>query len=421
MVRGQPKGTTKGVIRPEASLPRTLVATGDTQLIQQHICLIEDYLKNVKRSAWWHQEHSFATVGVYTAFFYRCLGPRVYNQGELSIRDLLGLYKASHGAAVMNSTLVEHCRRLTVLATILHNVGILHDGPVTHSKELQSFFAELLRGSSTVRPSPLDRCNGFNATEVSQMYSSCKNEMEFVLLLLLLTTGIRVGGAVNLRVDGLCDDPGATPCVVRREAETIEKGGVRHRFFVCPVLQHWIQKHIEAHRGSVYFFPSRYRPDEPCSVGHLQCVFRQLCQRARVQGPNNIHRTRHTLAHALRLSGAPAKHIQLILGHTCPRTTDSYGSLCMNELIERMRLPWDGVEQGSDKDQAALLRSLCPPEGYRLPWMGANSSPTLTCIHPPLYTASCAAGKVERISLRNMVELLSAVVGRHTNDASPFE
>ena len=417
MVRGQPKGITKGIIQPRQSLPRRLLSTGDELLISQHVDLIQEYLKHVKRSAWWHQQHSFATVGVYTAFFYRCLGRRVYEPQELSLQDLLALYSASHAeTGVKNSTLLEHCRRLTVLGTILHNLGILRDGPVTtRNKEVQEFFASLLQRSVQHSPHSHHHNQGFNVGEVSQIYSSTTNHTEFVLLLLLLTTGIRVGGAVHIRVDGLCDDPEATPCTVRSEGYTMEKGGVTHKFFICPVLRHWIQRHIEAHPvRPAYLFPSRYNPQQPCSVGHLQCIFRQICTRAGIEGPKNIHRTRHTLAHALRLAGAPAKHIQLMLGHTCARTTDQYGSLGMNELIERMRLPWAGVENHLQiRDQSALLRNLCPADGYRLSWMGEAGH------HASHFNNTTAVAdnvtmcdNVEVVSVQHVLELLAGVVGR---------
>lgn len=397
MVRGQPKGHTKGIIRPRESLPLGLLRTQNARLIAQHEKLIELYLASVKRSAWWRREHSFATVGMYTAFFYRCLGNRVLEPQCLGVADLLTLYQESHGSDVQRSTLVEHCRRLTVLGTILHKLGILRgDDPRAHNHCVQDFFASriaLAKPPKNDTTSSSGHEKSLTEADVRRLYAACQTNTEHMFVLLLLTTGLRIGGVVNLRVSGLCDQSGE----VGAEGLTSEKGGAQHRFFICPMLRDRIKQHMHCTGPTTFLFPSRYCSQDPCSVGHLQRLFGRLCRLANVSPPHNVHRTRHTLVHALRLNGTPAKHIQLMLGHRSSRTTDHYGGLCTNELVERMHLPWGGMND-DDKDRSSLLRSLCP---VSRPWKEK-------------------ADTMEHISVPELVRLLASVVKKTKTQPTPW-
>lgn len=405
MVRGQPKGTTRGVIVPHESLPRALLVTGNHHVIHLHSTLINEYLAHVKRTAWWQREHSFATVGMYTAFFYRCLGDRLFREQQLSPKALVQLYETSHrGQNLKNSTYVEHCRRLVVLGTLLFRLGIMQgETAMAHSSYVQTFFAARMQ-SPTLKAQESRNGKEFTPAEVDRLYASCCNRTEYALLMLLLTTGLRIGGAVNLRVAGVQNPDGT----IKSVGTTTEKGAAQHVIFLCPVLRHWLGCHITT---AVFVFPARYSKQEPCSVGHLQHMFRKLCQRAQITGPHNVHRTRHTLAHALRLTGAPGNHIQRMLGHACPRTTDLYGALNTYELVQNMHLPWDGVEDDlQTRDSSALLQSLCPPFSYHLPWMTQDDTAALRPTGP------ARSGDIPRGSVPvgtcDLVQLLSKLV-RH--------
>jgi hypothetical protein len=426
--RDLPKGATMGLIIPKNNLPRSLLQKGNESLVRLHSDLIQEYIHTMKRTAWWKKEHSFATIRMYTTFFYRCLGDRLYTRGvsELSLGDLFGLYRNSHGGsnkAIGKGTILEHCRRFVVLATILSGMGILEGG--VNEGEIRTLFADLYESEINVgMKTTTTPAKSLDAEDVTKLYSSCVNHSEFVLLLLLLTTGIRVGGAVRLRVDGLLD---AETGVVKTEGVTTEKGGLKHRFFLCPVLQYWARLHINASKlryktAPVYVFPSRYNTNEPCSVGHLQRTFRRLCQRAGVRGAMNIHRTRHTLAHALRLAGTPANHIQLLLGHSCSRTTDQYGSLQLHQLVERMQLPWDGVQQSfAARDKYVLLRALCPPKDYYLPWMtgGMDDNSVDDIVETVKPANNENKDRLTTISVQDMVALLSKLVKHKRRKLQP--
>lgn len=398
MVRGQQKGVTRGVIVAHKSLPRSLLRTNNQQLINLHTRLINEYLTHIKRAPWWQHEHSFATIGMYTAFFYRCLGDRLFVGQQLSPETLVQLYATSHrGHSFCNSTYGEHCRRLVVLGMLLFRLGILQGETITaHRRYVHTFFARQMRG--TAHSAAKAAAKEFTPAEVHSLYAACQNCTEFVLLLLLFTTGIRIGGAVNLRVSGVQNADGT----IKSEGTTTEKGAVQHRIFLCPVLRHWLGRYIAAAAATEYIFPARYGKQGPCSVGHLQRTFGRLCQRAQIAGPHNAHRTRHTLAHALRLTGTPSNHIQHMLGHTCPRTTDLYGALDTHELVRSMHLPWDGVRHDlCARDVSALLRSLCPPFVYRLPWMTPDDM-------AGLHTGIRADGVPIRI--QDLVQLLTQLV-----------
>ena len=227
--------------------------------------------------------------------------------------------------------------------------------------------AHLRNGEQRVgvpRLAPTLRLHAFSPDEVQRLHAAARGGVrDRLLLLLLFTTALRVGGLSRL------------PAVSPRDTwcRTVEKGGQIHPVALAPCVRDALSAYLAAHPASPeahYLLPSRRNADHPISTTQLKRWFRGLCARAGVVGPHaHIHTTRHTVAVALRLAGCRIADIQAFLGHASPSTTLAvYCTPDFHQLVHLLRLPWFSgpVDHHRGVDDT-LLRALAPSPLTRPP------------------------------------------------------
>lgn len=283
------------------------------------------------------------------AFFHRILtGPAPSSPKEVPWRrELMDRYRATHATHPRTSTARRaHTRWLTCL---------LHD----RCPEEPAFRTTELTPPIVQRSLPLDnreRRHAFSVAEVQALYAAALGSpFSLLLLRLLFTTGLRIGGVCRLPIPPL-----EAECV-----HTVEKGGVVRSVHLAPcvwadIRTLWDERPPRSNQR--YLFPARYDVSRPVSTSHLKRTFRRLCDTAGVRGSHaHVHTTRHTVAVALRLAGARLVDIAAFLGHANINTTYAvYSAPSHQELVRGMRLPWMAAD-GAVQSDPRLLEALAGP------------------------------------------------------------
>ena len=138
------------------------------------------------------------------------------------------------------------------------------------------------------------------------------------LMLFLVDTGCRVGGAASLQIKHLHLDTGL--------ALIQEKGGrwVKVRFGgeTASVLQRWLTVRPTADHDYIWTGKApRYAPLKPASIS---AVVASLARRVGASQPWRGHSVRHAVGHAYAHAGAPLTLTQRKLNHADPLITARY-------------------------------------------------------------------------------------------------
>lgn len=223
-------------------------------------------------------------------------------------------------------------------------------------------------------PPPLaavERVYAFSPAEVRRMVESASGTLEQLVLMLFLTTGLRIGGLSRLRAPGAPPPPnGATSeADVARELITLEKNErvrrIRPTACCRTLLARWYRQgrppsSTPPTSHHHYVFPSPAPGNEPAgsrpiSTRHLFTVCRGIFERAGVRGAHaHPHTFRHTVvqdtgAHGtgfgmlrmrtggvppmLFMSGSSFDAISKWIGHSSPLITSNvYGRLAEQDV-----------------------------------------------------------------------------------------
>ena len=87
-----------------------------------------------------------------------------------------------------------------------------------------------------------------------------------------------------------------------------------------------------------------------------------------------------------------------------------------------MQLPWDGVQQSfAARDKYVLLRALCPPKDYYLPWMtgGMDDNSVDDIVETVKPANNENKDRLTTISVQDMVALLSKLVKHKRRKLQP--
>lgn len=196
-------------------------------------------------------------------------------------------------------------------------------------------------------PDQPERVFAFSAREIRAILLACTSTVERLVVLLLLTTGLRIGGLSRLRL------PKATTDEIRgrdvpRTLPTTEKNGVSRTVVLTSAVRilvaRWLREggfgtSASASATTTYLFPSPCRPNAPVSTHHLWDVCRKVFRRARIAGPHvHPHTFRHTLVHLMHMGGTSFDSIAKFIGHSSPAITCAvYGRLQQLDAVSGVR------------------------------------------------------------------------------------
>ena len=197
------------------------------------------------------------------------------------------------------------------------------------------------------------------SSDLDAIYEQCKGSARGELwYLLFITTGLRIGGVAQIRIDGVADLVDGQ-YVVRTQLRTKEKG---RKWISAPMTQRvqflvgdWLQNHRPA-MSSPFLFPGNY--DGHVATNTIRTYFRGACAQAGLSGPEyHPHAFRHTYAHLLLETGNSVDVIAKCLNHSSSSTTEKfYLKENIEEVLERATIPW--LVNSEKKRPVALPRFL---------------------------------------------------------------
>ena len=205
--------------------------------------------------------------------------------------------------------------------------------------------------------------------EVLKFLQGILSRKQRMLLTTMYATGMRVGEAVELRVNDI-DSRRMTILVSRG------KGNKQRLVPLSPTLLTELRLFWQTHRNPVWLFPSR-EPERPLRIQAVEATCRRARARAGMKRRFNTHALRHTFATELLEAGVDLFSIQKILGHRSLSTTAHYTHVRRSHLQEACRsldlLPLEQLRQvpaaapAPKKRGAARSRRNPPPLRSRVP------------------------------------------------------
>lgn len=159
-----------------------------------------------------------------------------------------------------------------------------------------------------------------------------KNKKHKLILMLLYSSGLRVGELVNLKIGDLSLD---------ENVGWVRSGkGAKDRLFVISnQLSVKLKKYVDGRDKSEYLFKGH---KGQLSSRSVQKFISKAAQKAGLEKKITPHVIRHTFATHLLDSGEGIRKIQELLGHSNLSTTQIYTHISTEEL-KKTKNPLDGL------------------------------------------------------------------------------
>lgn len=200
-------------------------------------------------------------------------------------------------------------------------------------------------------PEEVGDVHRISTEDIEKMYSVAKKDVFHELVfLLLLTTGMRVGGLVSIRLDEVAEiNHGQV--FVKKRGTALEKGGVWFPFAINPRVSQLIEEYISSVRPA-WDVPSLFcgKTGKSVSTGRIYNVIKKISKDCGLEGKEfHPHAFRHTYAHILLECGNSAENVSKLLNHKSVDTTVRfYLKESPAELAQRCNIPWLQKEEKKD-------------------------------------------------------------------------
>lgn len=173
-------------------------------------------------------------------------------------------------------------------------------------------------------------------------YLQDKDIFDKLVFMLLMTTGMRVGGLINIKISHVCKI--GNKINVFNYGRTLEKNNKWMEFIITEdtkrLIAEWV---INKRKGnSEYLFPSSSTNSGHISTNMVRSRFKKICEGIGLHGPHlHLHSIRHTYAKILLKSGNDISIISKLLNHSNTETTEKfYLKENISEIVERSNIPW---------------------------------------------------------------------------------
>lgn len=241
-----------------------------------------------------------------------------------------------------------------------------------------------------------------------------ENAEDELLLVLLLTSGVRIGGYANLKVAEVADVVKGR-WQVRRIGKTTEKGPKNFSFLIHPRAQTLLASWLNRHRGfdsNEYVFPGRFGYKR--STQYFRNRFKLACKKAGLQGKEfHLHSLRHCYAHMLKEAGNSTETIAKLINHSSAQTTQQhYLKESMLEVTQRANIPW------MPKEPDAKPRTHIP--NFLQKSSASSSSTSSTSSHPSHSSHPSSLARSSRSSFASPSTSTSTSPSTATSGTSSF-
>lgn len=204
-----------------------------------------------------------------------------------------------------------------------------------------------------------------SAEHLDLLYEESKKHIRHELLFLLMVgSGLRIGGVANILINQISTYID-NKYVVNTYAKTREKGNKWGQFIVNEYVQKLIYEWLTQHRRAdtnPYLFPGI--GNSPLTTSTIRRIFSSMCKNLNLSGKQfHPHALRHTFAHLALESGLRVEIVSKLLNHASSVVTQSY---YLRENIEEVHVrmgentpAWlKGVQTNKKTQQPAFLATI---------------------------------------------------------------
>ncbi|MDR2964835.1 MAG: tyrosine-type recombinase/integrase [Treponema sp.] len=161
--------------------------------------------------------------------------------------------------------------------------------------------------------------------EIKRILGRVKNTKHRLLLMLVYSSGLRVGEVVSLKKQDIDLD--------RKSIIIISGKGRKDRYTITSdkVIE-TLKDYYERYEIKDWLFPGQPE-SRHLHIRSAQHIFEKAVKRAGIEKDASIHCLRHSFATHLLESGIEIRYIQNLLGHTSVRTTERYTHVARRKVL----------------------------------------------------------------------------------------
>jgi integrase/recombinase XerD len=163
-------------------------------------------------------------------------------------------------------------------------------------------------------------------SEVQKILNVTTNLKHKAILMTVYGAGLRVSEVVNLKPNDI--DSSNMQIHIR-----LGKGNKDRYTILSKVNLNILREYWRLYKPGIWLFPG-INPIKHLTTRSVERVFEQSKQKAAIRKESSIHTLRHSFATHMLESGVSINYIQLLLGHTSPKTTCIYIHLARTDAIK---------------------------------------------------------------------------------------
>jgi len=151
--------------------------------------------------------------------------------------------------------------------------------------------------------------------EVQSLFSVIRNLKHRCILMTTYSAGLRISETAHLKI---------TDIDSKRMLIKVRGKGVKERYtLLSNVALETLRNYWKYYRPVKWLFPGN-PPSKPISTSSIQRIFKKAKHQAGIIKAATPHTLRHSFATHLLEAGVDLHHVQLLLGHSSPKTTTIY-------------------------------------------------------------------------------------------------
>jgi len=168
--------------------------------------------------------------------------------------------------------------------------------------------------------------------EVQKIFDATTNLKHKAILMTVYGGGLRVSEVANLK-------PGDIDSANMQIHIRLGKGNKDRYTILAKANLMILRKYWKLYRPGIWLFPGANTVNH-LSIRSIERIFQQSKEKAGINKVASIHTLRHSFATHMLESGANISYIQLLLGHTSPKTTCIYIHLTTKDALN-LKSPLD--------------------------------------------------------------------------------
>ncbi len=185
--------------------------------------------------------------------------------------------------------------------------------------------------------------------EVIDIFRATRNLKHRTLLILIYSSGLRIGEALSLKLQDI--DVDRRQIYIRNGKGRKDRHVVMAESFI-PLLYNY----LSSYKPQILFIEGKDGLEY--SASSVRSVLKLACSRAKIKKHVTPHTLRHSFATHMLENGIDLRHIQALLGHSRPETTMIYTHVTQHDLLK--------IKSPLDVTLKLLAESDKNPENLRL-------------------------------------------------------